>query len=205
MKKMVILLTALVMVAGFSTVAFAATISGSSHDLSDSNIVSIGGTTLGQDEICIFCHVPHTTAALQAEGPLWNHTLTTQNFTPYGGGAAAGATGISRLCLSCHDGVTNLDAFGGGAGTASKAIDDVFTGTTANVGTDLTDDHPVMVTYTGDGTNFKTTPDGGAQLFSGEVECASCHNPHDQTGAGGTKFLRSSNTNSTLCLGCHIK
>lgn len=203
MKKMIILLTALAMIAGFSTVSFAASIVSSSHDLSDSNL---GGNALGVTEICVFCHVPHNPVAA-AEGPLWNHTLTTQTFTLYDGTTGASATGISALCLSCHDGVTNLDAFGGAAGTAGNDIDTVFTGTTALVGTDLQDDHPVMVSYTGDGTNFKVTPNQGAVIFSGTVECASCHNPHDPEGggAGTTTFLRASNTNSTLCLGCHIK
>ena len=201
MKKIIIFLTALAMIAGFSTLAFAGVITGSSHDLSDTNLA---GLALGQTEICIFCHVPHNAITAVSEAPLWNHTLTTQNFSPYGGGAAAAATGVSRLCLSCHDGVTNLDAFGGGAGTAGNDLDTVFTTTTALVGTDLTDDHPVMVTYTGDGTNFKVTPDQGAVLFgAGTVECASCHNPHDQDSNG--HFLRASNTSSTLCLGCHIK
>ena len=43
-----------------------------------------------------------------------------------------------------------------------------------------------------------------------EVECASCHDPHGvpSAGAGSTNipsFLRVKNTESGVCLSCHIK
>jgi predicted CXXCH cytochrome family protein len=36
-----------------------------------------------------------------------------------------------------------------------------------------------------------------------QVECATCHNPHDQTTFG--KFLRFDNAASALCTTCHNK
>ena len=40
------------------------------------------------------------------------------------------------------------------------------------------------------------------------VECASCHDPHEEAAAGSTNdvnFMRISNDNSDVCLACHIK
>lgn len=203
MKKMVILLTALLMIAGFSGVSFALTIDGSKHDLGDDS--------LGTTEVCVFCHVPHNPVKHDATNyPLWNRADSLQTFTLYSGGtldnSGGGNNNVSLLCLSCHDGVTNIDAFGGGAGTID--MDTKFAGTTAVVGTDLSDDHPVMVTYPGPNTDYKDVSGSAAvSIFAGNVECASCHNPHDPDG-GGTgngKFLRSSNDNSAMCLACHNK
>ena len=39
-------------------------------------------------------------------------------------------------------------------------------------------------------------------LFGGLVECASCHDPHDNSNA---PFLVMANTASALCLTCHDK
>lgn len=193
MKKMIILLAALAMIAGFSTVSFAA-ILGSAHDLSA--VGSVG-------EICVFCHVPHNPLKNDPTlSPLWNHADTASTFDLYGGGTATAAgNNPSILCLSCHDGVTNLDAFGANAGTVDMAT--AFPGSTAIVGTDLTDDHPVMVSYPGPNTDYKDpTGFAYAAVYSNNVECSSCHDPHDTT---NVPFLRAANTNSQLCLDCHNK
>ena len=172
MKKLIISLFVVSMVAVFSTTAFAA-ISGGPHDLSDDG--------LGETQMCKFCHVPHNPQSTTA--PLWNRSAPASQgtFTLYDGTAASSVTGTSIMCLSCHDGVTNLDAFGGTTGTAGNDIDTVFASTTALVGTDLQDDHPVSVVYgtagTGDGVNYKASPDGDltGQLESTRVECGTCH------------------------------
>jgi predicted CXXCH cytochrome family protein len=196
MRKLLIAFAILTLIAGASGVALAG-IDGSSHDLGDDS--------LGTTEICVFCHVPHNPKA-GADGPLWNHLLTTQKFTLYDGTTNQDSSGISRLCLSCHDGVTNIDAFGSSAG--STDIDTKFSGTTANIGLDLQDDHPVMVTMP-DGTggfNARSSVDGTqAKLFGSStdtVECASCHDPH-LTDNG--HFLRVDNGGSVICLDCHNK
>lgn len=50
-----------------------------------------------------------------------------------------------------------------------------------------------------------------SRSFSGttspSVECASCHDPHVESGTGsaGATFLRISNTGSNVCLACHTK
>jgi len=50
-----------------------------------------------------------------------------------------------------------------------------------------------------------------SRSFSGttspSVECASCHDPHVESGTGsaGATFLRVANTGSAVCLACHVK
>ena len=77
----------------------------------------------------------------------------------------------------------------------------------ANLGTDLTNDHPVNFTFgaaliAADGELQAPT---NAILFgvgADQVECASCHNVHDNT---NSPFLVTSNAASALCLDCHTK
>jgi predicted CXXCH cytochrome family protein len=196
--RSLVVATALV---GLSTVAVAQGISGTSHDLR---------TEVGTNgEICIVCHTPHDAMAV-TDAPLWNHTVTTATFTPYDSptmDAVAGQpAGASLLCLSCHDGSVAIDALGGGAGTGGNVIAAAF-----QVGTDLTYDHPISIDYNAGDTGLN--PDSGASglggtiaedmLFAGNVECASCHDPHDA--AGVANFLVKSNAASALCLTCHNK
>lgn len=157
-------------------------IDGSGHDF-------VGQAWYSGDQLCEVCHVPHNAPA---GDPLWNHAETAQTFTMYGT-TLSGQTpdtapnAASLRCLSCHDGVTNLDAFGGATGGT------VLTGTAA-FGTDLSDDHPISITPSAD----ITLPSGWDK--AGKVECSSCHDPHDTT---NTFFLRASLTNSAICTSCH--
>ena len=91
-------------------------------------------------------------------------------------------------------------------------------GSSAILGTDLSDDHPISFTYgttlaTADGELFDPTITasglGGnidADMLFGatndQLECASCHDVHDDTHGN---FLIMSNTASALCLTCHNK
>lgn len=101
-------------------------------------------------------------------------------------------------------------------------------GTTTVGNPDLSNDHPVSIVYTENtaGLRLKTTVltslgDNAAWLGattigdllrgagSDQVECGSCHDPHNGGKTQGTdtevNFLRHTNTNSYLCLGCHDK
>lgn len=76
------------------------------------------------NEICVFCHTPHgasTEADYQLDGNnvmLWNRVITQQlqapgGFTPYTSASftalySQNPTGLSLMCLSCHDGVTSI-------------------------------------------------------------------------------------------------
>lgn len=175
-------------------------ITGTAHDFS--------GNGWGSTELCIFCHTPHNSNTTVVAAPLWNHAVTNATFTLYTSatlnatGLAAG--GVSKLCLSCHDGTVAIDSYGTRTGTQ------LMTGS-AKLGTDLTNDHPIGFTYdaalaTADGA--LVTPASTSQvvanvpLFAGKLECATCHNVHDNT---NDPFLRVSNAASALCLKCHNK
>ncbi len=199
----------------------AGTIVGTDHDMSASGFS--GG------EICVVCHTPHNSDTTVVDAPLWNHALTTQTFAMYASPTLdasldAQPTGSSKLCLSCHDGVTAIDSFGGNTGS------NVITGKDAIGGGDkLTDDHPVSVTYdaalsvTDPGlfnpdTQTVTVGEGGDKTRTGtvtalltpdgKVQCSSCHDVHNNFVGPGTNdqpFLRVSKAGSKLCLTCHNK
>jgi len=206
--------------------AGAGVIAGSPHDFS--------GAGWSGGQICVACHTPHGGNISVTDAPLWNHTLSTATYTLYtsgtmNAGALAQPSGVSKLCLSCHDGTVAIDSYGGGAGTAG-----VMTGPNA-VGAatqgSLANDHPIGFVYnttlaTADGalydpaTRTVTVGAGGTRsqtgtvaalmLFNGRLECASCHDVHNTftaaNGSGvGSPLLRVSKAGSTICLTCHNK
>lgn len=177
-------------------------ISGTKHDLSTRG----WGTT----ELCRFCHTTHSSDKTVTDAPLWNHKVTAANFTVYSSVTSQAAIGqpgsSSKLCLSCHDGTVAVDSFAGATGAT-------LISSTNNVGTDLSNDHPIGFTYdsvlsTADkglvtpSSTSKVDAAGTVPLFAGKMECASCHQAHDNT---YTHFLRVSNAGSGLCLKCHTK
>ncbi len=172
-------------------------------------------------EKCIVCHTPHFADLTVSAAPLWNHEVTASGFTTYnsstfqgnGGAAAPSPDGISKLCLSCHDGSVALENFGGATGGSN------FIAATADLTNDISDDHPVSFVYdaTLSGTDGELEdPEtvasglGGTieadMLFgtagSATLECGSCHDVHD---GDATKFLLKDNGSSALCRTCHIK
>ena len=182
----------------FATSAAAGTIVGSPHDFKAKGY--------GSTEICIFCHTPHNAKA--SAGVLWNHGATTATYTLYSSStlnAVMAQPGVtSKLCLSCHDGTVAVDTYGTRTGTT-------FIGGGELLGTDLSNDHPIGFTYDA----ALATADGGlvtpasaslvvasVPLYAAKVECASCHNVHDNALGG---FLRTTNAASALCLKCHVK
>src|SRR3569623_1168442 len=77
-----------------------------------------------------------------------------------------------------------------------------------HIGTDLTNDHAISMTYAGLNSNDQDfrTPDGpygfdnGIKLYDGKVECATCHNVHNPD----VKLLLRTRADR-LCETCHIK
>ena len=151
---------------------------------------------------------------------------------------AAEPANASLACLTCHDGVSSIDSMvnapgagpGAGAGLADRNISVVLGNLNADIGqlagAGLAKTHPISIEYdpTADGTkkgSLKATDtaltgwmgatDIASVLRSGNIECGSCHDPHNGTAttaalrATEVNFLRHSNTNSDLCLGCHNK
>lgn len=188
--KRKVLVVSLVVVVATALSSFAGTIVGSKHDFSSE--------TWSANRICLPCHTAHNSMTT-VDGPLWNHEMSTATYTMYSGVPNQPGT-ASKLCLSCHDGTVALDSYGGASGSTMLTGD-------ANLGTDLSNDHPIAVLYPADGTDFVVDPTpSGINLYNegveDRVECGSCHNPHDNQ---YTYFLNVQITGSQLCLACHIK
>ena len=213
-------------------------ISATKHNLSSTGTGTVKASAGQQnDEICVYCHTPHFANTGFTGAPLWNKATPSGSYTMYGttiAGTTPDATpnGVTKACLSCHDGVNAINSLvnqAGAGGVVAAGTNVAFgatplgtallmTGTSTNIGQTLADDHPVSITYTAGKASLKatTTAFGTATLAellrSGKVECSSCHDPHaasgDMTGQGttaGALFLRLANAGSALCLSCHGK
>ena len=161
---------------------------------------------LGQD-VCNFCHTPH----MEQQGfAMWDMKAP-RSYITYKSStikAAVGQpTGSSRLCLSCHDGTIALGAaqdsklsklFSGGASRLRRP---------ANLGIDLSDDHPISFEYDSSLAARSGELEHPAMLKAGvqldensQVQCTTCHSPHDDRYG---KFLVMDNKYSQLCTACH--
>jgi predicted CXXCH cytochrome family protein len=205
------LLVALVLVAiVFGTSQALAGIAGSAHDFSLES--------WSTNDICGPCHTPHN--SVSGGAPLWNHTNTTYStWTMYDNtngtqdssvpiNTALGP--VSKACLSCHDGTTAVDAFGGATGTVKIAGAGPYVSMLTVGGSgDLSSDQPISITYdtalsvTDGGLHDPTNAVIAKLLIDKKIECSSCHDVHN---AGGfASLLRVDNTDSALCLTCHDK
>lgn len=183
-----------------------------------------------ENQVCVFCHTPH--GATLGVPALWNRTLSTATYTPYTSssldasvlqpGDPRDPAGSSKLCLSCHDGtlaigsVNVLNGLGnqsaamtgtGGGGVMAEG-EGATSGYTRNLGVNLTNDHPISVTYTSalsdrDGelrwvdSNQKYPAASGSIIGprspglkpkapleptgtagAGQIQCSACHDPH---------------------------
>jgi predicted CXXCH cytochrome family protein len=179
------------------------------HNLSASGPGTIKATV--EKPVCDFCHPPSHRGLAK---PSWNRELPEIIYTTYQSSSLKAAVGqpngASRLCLSCHDGTIALGAlksekqpipFGGGAVRMPVGR--------TNLGTDLSDDHPVSFVYDGALASRNGQLEYPAALKRavkldkfGYLQCTSCHNPHDDVYG---KFLVMENTYSALCTTCHKK
>lgn len=136
-------------------------------------------------EICVFCHTPHggdSTAAV----PIWNRKLNAPgSYLRYSSlgtttfdADEAPIGSVTIACLSCHDGTQAIDSvinapgsggydpngnvMGGGPGSSMTGTDvdpdgSMREGIVQNLGTDLTNDHPVSMQYAGGGITTAST------------------------------------------------
>lgn len=189
--------------------AFGGSILDTKHNLSISGPGTIKSTT--EDRICIFCHTPHN--ARRDTPYLWNRQSSTVNYVPYQSSTLYSTvgqpTGASKLCLSCHDGTIALGAL------ISEPAEIPFTAGIrfipdgpSKLGTDLSDDHPVSFIFNGSLTaNGELTSPSSLPIevkldSDGQLQCTSCHDPHDNTNG---QFLVMPNDYSDLCKVCHQK
>lgn len=194
-----------------------------------------------ESQICVFCHTPH--AAEQVTAPLWNRKLSGATYITYRSGSLDATalpgdslgqpTGISKLCLSCHDGTLAVGAVnvingaltdrdpktadifmsGAGAGGVMASSEGTATGFTRYIGINLTNDHPISLTYDtnlalkdGEMRDPALSSEIGMRRIgvkpvlplendgagNGQVQCNTCHDPHirDSVRDENIKFLR---------------
>ncbi|HAZ14944.1 MAG: hypothetical protein A2X86_21440 [Bdellovibrionales bacterium GWA2_49_15] len=168
---------------------------------------------LHYDGKCRSCHTPHN--ALASEAPLWGKADVVQPpYTQYTSdtiNATMGdPNGISKLCMICHSKTTSY-----------------------GIGSDMRNDHPVSFTYDAalalaDGRLWDpevTLSNIGGAVGNGtiaqdmlrgvdhnQLECVSCHEPHDKYGFGkgsglgdSLAYLVKANDAGQLCKTCHRK
>jgi predicted CXXCH cytochrome family protein len=177
------------------------------HNLS----ISGPGEVRAQEEVqvCIFCHAPHNTAGT---APLWNRDLPVGSYTIYQSStldAQPGQpTGSSKLCLSCHDGTIALGSVLSRADRIRMVGGDFMPAGLTNLGTDLSDDHPISFHYTPSlaaSDQQLASPEGLPSEVrldpSGQLQCTTCHSPHHNTHG---QFLVISNEFGALCTLCHL-
>lgn len=186
-----------------------------------------------RDEICRTCHVPHDHGRDTGTiGLLWNHQVPNHAYTMYSSATLDGTidpepTGISKMCLGCHDGTVGLDQFDskvndpGTIFIQDEEPDARIPNIPGSEGMDLSATHPISIIYdeTADpGLHPKTNAMGTSGsiedvLEAGKLQCSSCHDVHDSPGeaVAGTHLLRVAQTVSQggdpsgLCLECHNK
>ena len=164
----------------------------------------------------------HGTKSLPA--PLWNPETSTQTYTLYGQtysptvhtAVSNQPDGLSKICLSCHDGIIGPDAYGGTTGGTATLFD------RDTIGTVSSNNHPISFIYNSElatedrgslydpstklsGITGSTRTINKDMLFLNRMECASCHDVHNTKAVPGTKLLVKDNAGSGLCLTCHNK
>ena len=188
-------------------------VAGTTHDISGSG--------------CKSCHAPHNgslaNGGTQGTGTilLWARSFPAaantfgvydsatmgNKATELGGSALTTSTDVrmySLLCLSCHDGVTStFSTINNGAGMANA--NKVGSKAPAYDSAGLTNDHPVNMSHNpanDSGLQTVATVTASLPLYgaSNTVQCATCHEPHNNT---NTNYLRMPN-NTTLCTTCHL-
>jgi len=202
---------------------YGGSIVGSDHDLSAR---WAGEQHAGRDyndynAVCVYCHTPH---GAEPAVPLWNRQLNTGNYTLYDSSVSAtfdatpeqpSLTGVTRMCLSCHDGTIAVDSLVNepnrsfavapnhmGMATQGQSVGPTVSGrcsdtggchanddvTPAFVTTDLRDDHPVSFLY-----------DSSLLILDSGLE-----NPEDTlSGLGGFIVDDMLIDNRVECVSCH--
>ncbi len=223
----------LLMLLSMASVAAVPDVRSTRHNFSITGPGSVKATS--ETQVCVFCHTPH--GATPGVTPLWNRKLSGATYTAYTSssldaneiqGALDQPGGSSKVCLSCHDGtlaIGNVNVLNGqgspsqqgtvtvpmnGTGTGGVMPDGAgtTTGFTRNLGVNLTNDHPISLTFSNtlaarDGelrnvdANQKWPPGDGSLIgvrgpgyrpklpleptgtaSQGQIQCGTCHDPH---------------------------
>ena len=174
-----------------------------------------------ETQICIFCHTPHSARSV---APLWGRPDSTATFGIRAGLQISNAAivdttlyrtgadypnGATKVCLSCHDGVTAMGILANG----NEFVMTLSTLIGRDSQIDLATSHPVSFVYNSAVQTFL----GAAYILPPldyldsefRVQCTSCHQPHQDTRQGGPNYpfwrVGSGSTvdYNTVCLSCH--
>lgn len=217
---------------------------GNKHNFSSSNTtVNFRAIATGDDaayprsaQICVFCHTPHHSSG---EGPLWNRRASSRSFFKHyssstlaiDDAAVSGASeygqpnGSSRLCLSCHDGVTALGAvFTTPMSTSPVDIQFINvkggqSGANVTLGFEtFSTHHPVSFKYNATVRNLLKNPPynkayGDAIPANSQVkldrqermQCTTCHDPHQDKSDSPSELTPfwTTTTYDAACQTCH--
>jgi len=229
--RYLIILFALAVV--FSAVVADATVVNSPHD------IAYG---LSGREVCVNCHTPHQGQNPPVSMLLWNRNRVSNATLFYnsatfdmGPANSTNAGPQTNLCLACHDGAASTLVNYPGPGSTQNTNYDLSSGKIgnwANIGTDLSQEHPVAFVYNAsadkDNNGFQAASNGvitgsgtgtSYRLYDNNTfQCATCHAVHDTAtytkaswnglnnprGSGEVYFLRTSNSASQMCTDCHV-
>jgi len=193
---------------GLCAVLFAGNIKTSKHNLSSGSpvgTIKASGTSM----ICIFCHTSHVG---DSSAPLWNRETGVPVYTLYDSSTLHSVPGqpdgASKLCLSCHDGTIALGRVLSRKNEfvmLNTSMGRIPRGKRANLGSDLSDDHPISFNPT---SAVSSSPelrhpgpsDPVAYDAGGKIQCTSCHDPHNDING---HFLTKSNRGGGICKTCH--
>jgi predicted CXXCH cytochrome family protein len=177
------------------------------HDLSTMTSPEHGAMSAA----CLYCHAPHS----GRNKALWNQALSGQLYNQLYTSDTVQNTGVqpvigdrSSLCLSCHDGTVapgQMIAYGpiamsqpmsNGLVQRLEASHPFSLKLPLKDASNLTENLVV--------TGATTDATQSVKLINGNIECSSCHNPHNQfTDKKSPNFLVRDSISGGLCLSCH--
>ena len=163
------------------------------------------GIAAGISGACMSCH----------DGTIAMDVVTNVNGLPFGTGSTGGNVAFTA-------GPNRKATYTNGTGGSAN----IMSGGLPSMGSDLRNDHPVAIVYqtalAADPTHYTLVTQVGAKIYvngaggqlplygtstaNATVECASCHDSHNNS-LNGTNggFLRQANTGSQMCKACHNK
>jgi len=210
MKRMTTNVRLALTVCAFASLAHTCTgqdrVAATAHNLSLSGPGKMRAAS--ESQVCVFCHSTHKAMGMR---PMWNRKASPTSYKIYDSStldAKPGQpTGVSKLCLSCHDGTIALGSVLSHSDKIRISGGDYIPSGLTNLGTDLSDDHPVSFFYTGGVAasdrqllDPSALPDEITLDETGQLQCTACHDPHRNRYGD---FLVLPPENGMLCTACH--